>query len=227
MKKIAALLSLIGLLLLSGVVMFASNQPAQEEEPYDEDTYGPEEPIVWNAPQKSVVFSHKEHTLAADLSCDDCHDDLFEMEAGAAEEMDDFNMQALYEGKYCGACHDGSMAFASDANCGSCHTTPEEPIVWTKPVKAVIFSHATHTEDMGLDCESCHDELFIMKAGAAQENDDFNMQALYDGLYCGACHDGSTAFASDTRCTACHIGVRGYARMTGESAGGDGQGSGH
>ena len=227
MKRILAVLSLMGVLLLSGVFIWASSQSADEQEPYDEDTYGPEAPIVWTKPLKSVVFNHKEHTLAADLACDDCHDELFEMEAGAAEENDDFNMASLYEGNYCGACHDGSMAFASDANCGSCHTTPEELIVWTKPVKAVVFNHSTHAKEAGLDCESCHDDLFIMEAGKAETHEDFTMKSLYEGNYCGACHDGSTAFASDTRCTSCHIGVRGYARLTGEGGGKEAHGSGH
>lgn len=223
MKTRVTILSLM-ILLLSGAVI-ASNQP--EEEPYDEDEYGPEEPIVWTKPLKSVTFSHKTHTMDAELACDDCHDELFEMEAGIAEENDDFTMASLYDGNYCGACHDGSSAFASDTQCGSCHTVPEEAIIWTKPVKSVIFDHNTHTEEMGLDCESCHDDLFIMRTGAAEEEDDFTMESLYAGNYCGACHDGSTAFASNTRCTTCHIGVRGHARMTG--AGGDDseQGSGH
>lgn len=90
---------------------------------------------------------------------------------------------------------------------------PADPIVWTKPVKAVIFTHKLHTMEMGLECDSCHDGLFEMAAGAAEENDDFTMESLYNGKYCGACHDGETAFASNTRCTTCHIGVRGYNRM--------------
>lgn len=95
---------------------------------------------------------------------------------------------------------------------------PLAPIVWVKPVKSVVFTHKTHTMDAGLDCDSCHDDLFTMEAGAAEEADDFTMASLYDGKYCGACHDGSTAFASDTRCTTCHIGVRGHARLVGGSA---------
>ncbi|THB75604.1 MAG: hypothetical protein D6B25_11765 [Desulfobulbaceae bacterium] len=94
---------------------------------------------------------------------------------------------------------------------------PEAPIIWDKPVRGVVFYHKTHTMDAELDCESCHDDLFEMEAGVAQENDDFNMESLYEGNYCGACHDGDMAFASDTRCTTCHIGVRGVARLTGES----------
>ena len=226
MKKYFAVLGLFSFFLLSAVFIGASNQPSEQEEPYDEDTYGPEAPIIWSMPQKAVMFSHKEHTLAADLSCDDCHDDLFEMEAGAAEAYDDFNHASMDVGNYCGACHDGSMAFTTESHCGSCHLSPEEPIVWTKPLKAVLFTHDNHGEDMGMDCESCHNELFLMQAGAAQENEDFNHDSMDEGNYCGACHDGSTAFTYETRCTSCHIGVRGYARLTSQGSTSD-QESGH
>lgn len=94
---------------------------------------------------------------------------------------------------------------------------PKDPIIWVKPVKSVVFDHKVHTMDAGLDCDSCHDDLFEMEAGVAEENDDFTMATLYEGGYCGACHDGSTAFASNTRCTTCHIGVRGHARLLGSS----------
>ncbi len=91
------------------------------EEEYDEDTYGPEAPIIWMRPVKGVAFVHKVHTMDAGLDCDTCHDDLFEMEAGAAEEKDDFIMETIYEGGYCGACHDGDSAFAANTQCATCH----------------------------------------------------------------------------------------------------------
>ncbi len=90
---------------------------------------------------------------------------------------------------------------------------PTEPIVFTQPVKAVVFDHKMHIEDAGLDCDSCHDDIFEQAAGTAEENGDFTMKSLYEGKYCGACHDGDTAFASNTRCAVCHIGVMGYNRM--------------
>lgn len=93
---------------------------------------------------------------------------------------------------------------------------PQAPIVWVKPVKSVVFEHKVHTMDAGLDCGSCHDSLFEMENGAAEKKDDFTMATLYKGGYCGACHDGSTAFASNTRCTSCHIGARGHARLKSE-----------
>ncbi len=95
---------------------------------------------------------------------------------------------------------------------------PKDPIVWVKPVKAVVFEHKIHTMGAGLECDSCHDDLFVMEAGAAEQKEDFTMATLYEGGYCGSCHDGSTAFASNTRCTACHIGVRGNARLHKESS---------
>ena len=101
----------------------------------------------------------------------------------------------------------GTQALAGEDDGGT--------IVFTKPVKAVIFSHDKHVEDIGLECDSCHDDIFEMETGYAESQDDFTMESLYAGKYCGACHDGDMAFASNTRCTTCHIGVKGYNRMQG------------
>jgi c(7)-type cytochrome triheme protein len=119
MKKIL-LLMVLGILLFSGILLAASGD-VQVKEDYDEETYGPKDPIVWVKPVKSVVFDHKIHTMDAGLDCDSCHDELFQMEAGVAAENEDFTMATLYEGGYCGACHDGSTAFASNTRCTSCH----------------------------------------------------------------------------------------------------------
>ncbi len=85
-------------------------------------------------------------------------------------------------------------------------------ILYTKPVKGVLFSHKTHVEDTGLDCNVCHDKLFQMAALNAQESADFTMKSLYGGKYCGACHDGKMAFASSTQCARCHVGAKGLAK---------------
>jgi c(7)-type cytochrome triheme protein len=94
-------------------------------------------------------------------------------------------------------------------------------IVFTKPVKAVVFEHKFHIAQ-GLDCDSCHSGLFEMATGTAEGNDDFTMASLYKGKYCGACHDGKTAFASNTRCTVCHIGVKGFNKRNGKAPAGSG-----
>ncbi len=86
-------------------------------------------------------------------------------------------------------------------------------IVYNKPVKGVLFSHKYHVGELGMSCESCHPKLFEMQALKSQENPDFNMKSLYQGKYCGACHDGKMAFASNTKCANCHIGVKGLKRL--------------
>ena len=83
-------------------------------------------------------------------------------------------------------------------------------IVYTKPVKAVIFSHKAHTEDLGLQCDWCHEETFEMEALSMQEGADFDMESLCNERYCGTCHNGDIAFSTTTQCARCHIGVKGY-----------------
>lgn len=82
-------------------------------------------------------------------------------------------------------------------------------ILYTKPVDTVRFSHQVHVEKRELPCDLCHARLFSMQAGAAQEKTDFTMKSLMEGNYCGACHNGIMAFASNTRCGDCHTGVKG------------------
>jgi len=93
-------------------------------------------------------------------------------------------------------------------------------IHYTEPVMGVIFSHEVHVDDNGFACDDCHDDPFEMEALAAQNDPNFTMKGLAEGQYCGMCHDGDTAFSSETRCASCHEGVKGYMRATGEAPAG-------
>ena len=176
--------------------------------------------VIAQEPVESM-FSHSSHVIDYEFSCDTCHPDIFEKRRGAAEENGDYTMASFEEGMYCGACHDDSTAFSTTDpdTCVTCHGSDmvaPETVVFTKPVKAVIFGHQEHV-DMGLECSSCHSDVFEMRVGAAEEKpEEFVMQALYDGKYCGSCHNGDDAFASDTMCNSCHIGVKGYERLHGD-----------
>jgi c(7)-type cytochrome triheme protein len=86
-------------------------------------------------------------------------------------------------------------------------------IIYTKPLKAVIFSHKAHVEDIGLECDWCHAETFEMEALNMQENTDFTMESLCNENYCGTCHNGDISFSTTTQCARCHIGVKGYNEM--------------
>jgi c(7)-type cytochrome triheme protein len=183
-------------------------------------SYGATQTVIKKA--EPPMFSHKAHVIVAGMGCDSCHPDTFQKKRGAAEAAGDFTMKSLEEGKYCGICHDGDTAFGvkEPDTCVTCHGSDmKQPktIVFDKPVKAVVFDHTMHTEDMGLGCNDCHNDIFKMKMGNAESHpDQFTMEALYAGKYCGACHDGDNAFASDTRCTTCHIGVKGFDRLFGD-----------
>ena len=179
-----------------------------------DDFGGPE--ITYDQPATGVAFSHASHVGDMGFECDSCHEAVFEMETGAALAKGDFTMASLEQGKYCGACHNGQDSFASTADCTTCHTVGGD-ILYDQPVKSVTFSHDLHVEANGLACEDCHDGLFAMQAKEAQKSDDFTMASLYLGAHCGACHDGSSAFASNTRCASCHGGVKEYKRVIGLS----------
>lgn len=209
-------------LILSAYLLLAGIGLADEA--YDPDTYGPEAPIVWEQPARAT-FDHKIHTMDAGLECDSCHDDIFSMESKADSKRETFTMKAMAEGQFCGACHNGSDAFDSAGQCVSCHFPPTEKIVFTQPVKAVIFDHSIHVETAKLACESCHKEVFTMKQGGVEaqeplvsENPAEKRQYLVNlhKKYCGTCHDSSQAFGYLTRCTVCHIGVKGLAEQAGE-----------
>src|ERR1700686_4024647 len=68
-------------------------------------------------------------------------------------------------------------------------------IIFTKPVRSVLFSHKFHAEQKGLTCDMCHNGNFEMHSLTAQENADFTMESLAKGKYCGACHNGTMAFS--------------------------------
>lgn len=86
------------------------------------------------------------------------------------------------------------------------------PIVFIKPVRAVIFEHKFHLGQK-FDCQSCHPGLFPKKTGVIEEKDDFTMASFNQGKYCGKCHDGVAAFSVNTNCNWCHIGVQGHKHL--------------
>ncbi len=70
-------------------------------------------------------------------------------------------------------------------------------------VRPVVFPHWFHR--IRFRCKVCHYELgFKMRAGS----NDFNMMALSDGKFCGACHNNEIAWGLD-RCDICHSGKPG------------------
>jgi c(7)-type cytochrome triheme protein len=69
-------------------------------------------------------------------------------------------------------------------------------------VKPAVFSHWSHR--LRYTCRVCHLELdFAMKRNGTEITEESNRK----GLFCGACHNGRTAFAhTEANCVRCHNG---------------------
>jgi c(7)-type cytochrome triheme protein len=65
----------------------------------------------------------------------------------------------------------------------------------------VIFGGTTHA-DKGLKCKDCHPKIFPMK----KTPEKINMSEINGGKYCGECHNGEKAFATNSaaNCSKCH-----------------------
>jgi c(7)-type cytochrome triheme protein len=154
-------------------------------------------------------FPHTGHTEW--MNCNSCHVQLFPYRRPVKMSMD-----ALSEGKYCGACH-GPVAFPMETGCERCHpkeelTAGEAPpaLLGTIRLRRVsgdtldpprsIFRHWVHRARYV--CSTCHDQLFAMKAGKAA----VSMDLISQGKSCGVCHDGKRAFSADFEaCDRCHV----------------------
>jgi c(7)-type cytochrome triheme protein len=210
-----------------------------------------------NAGIAPVVFAHWLHR--AKYTCRLCHVDLgFAMATGQTEIREEDNRNGLY----CGACHNGKVAFTVGSgkqdekqaeNCNRCHSlgldikprydfykyTKGFPrarfgnrVDWliaeeegyfklvdylegvsikrgalnvpldveieasVKEMPDIIFSHQKHAVWNG--CELCHPQIF----GVAKSRTVYEMQEIFDGKYCGACH-GKVAFMN-LDCQLCH-----------------------
>jgi c(7)-type cytochrome triheme protein len=74
------------------------------------------------AGMRPVIFPHWFHRIR--FRCKVCHGDLgFKFQAGGNE----INMLKIIDGEYCGACHNGDVAWSIE-NCDLCHSgIPETP----------------------------------------------------------------------------------------------------
>ena len=106
-KKVRKITALCGALVLSLFMV----QPSQAE-------YG--DVVINNyadaAGMRPVVFPHWFHRIR--FRCKVCHADLgFKLKAGSNE----ITMAKIIEGQYCGACHNGEIAWSIE-NCDVCHS---------------------------------------------------------------------------------------------------------
>lgn len=70
----------------------------------------------------SVTFSHENHIYIEDYpNCETCHAGIFKILKENKENLQHLTMDEMYNGKFCGKCHDGQSAFGIEENCEICH----------------------------------------------------------------------------------------------------------
>ena len=95
------------------------------------------------AGMRPVVFPHWFHRIR--FRCKVCHGDLgFKFEAGGNQ----INMLKIIDGEYCGACHNGDVAWSIE-NCDLCHSgVPETPTqVHHSTVQKLVAAPKAAAED--------------------------------------------------------------------------------
>jgi len=137
-----------------------------------------------------VVFNHNVHVRR--FQCNTCHPQVFKPKNNGNH----VSMTEMEKGKSCGFCHNGKKAFNVTGNCVKCHAG--DILFKDEDAGNVTFSHANHIETFG--CGECHPDLFKAKRGA----DKMTMEAMENGQFCGACHDGDTALSVAEDCESCH-----------------------
>ncbi len=164
----------------------------------------------------AVTFSHRTHVALAGNRCTGCHPATFPMlKRGTRPDH-----AAMGAGRSCGACHDGKQAFGvrDSSACGTCHVAAAARAVAGGAVARarpaphrypkspdspgrVTFRHESHVRG-GVSCTACHPKLFRMTAAAPLAGGGMHARGA-----CGACHDGTKAFAAEdgASCARCHV----------------------
>jgi c(7)-type cytochrome triheme protein len=147
-----------------------------------------DEVIIQTQTVGDVSFSHSIHGAR----CNECHPKIFKKQSNSNH----VSMQAMEQGKSCGACHNGRQAFSVKGDCVVCHAG--DILYKEKDAGNVTFPHVAHIDMFG--CDDCHPDLFKAKRGANKAS----MADMEQGASCGACHDGSSAFGVAEDCESCH-----------------------
>jgi c(7)-type cytochrome triheme protein len=137
-----------------------------------------------SAPVQPIPFSHKQHTAAASLKCNDCH-----------KPVDIGEIESIPKAKTCMACHQTVKADSSAIRALRAYAESNRPIPWVRVYEIpgfVNFSHKVHL-DSGASCETCH--------GPVAERDQLWRETDISMNGCVACHQSRKASAN---CSICH-----------------------
>lgn len=155
---------------------------------------------------EKVVFPHWFHRIR--FRCKVCHSDIgFAMKAGS----EDIMMMQIFEGKWCGVCHNNKIAF-SPLNCGRCHSLGVEVtknhkiedilndlpgntygnnVDWVKAIEDEIIQPKASLHGQSMEVFDNDIEIMVkVTSGDSFPNVIFPHKAHTQWLSCNSCHPG-------------------------------------
>lgn len=143
--------------------------------------------------EPTQVMSYE--SVIGTLPCFGCHDIKAYLDEDTPGDFSHNNHKGL--GKHCNQCHPvkgHEMPRVEISTCTMCHSL--EIGYEGGGMGKVLFSHELHAPAFA--CGKCHNSDFKMKRTATMQ-----MEPMYSGKLCGACHDGNSAFSA-MQCMKCH-----------------------
>jgi hypothetical protein len=129
---------------------------------------------------KLLKFSHSFH-IDQGIACADCHHEA------PASTMSSDNL--IGDHQSCQSCHEEQIS----SECTFCHTAPDDIKAIANPPRELIFSHAKHTTDRSIACETCHSGL-----AQVEYSSHANMPSMDQ---CVRCHTNERVSVT---CETCH-----------------------
>lgn len=174
--KAASMAAVLALVLLTAAAVYATEAGKAGEAP--------------------VIRSRTE--VLKSLPCFECHSlDAFMAQPG--EGVFSHEMHGMMSGLHCNQCHNirgHELPTLKGEACAQCHSTDKMTYSGGGMGK-VTFNHSMHGQMFS--CRECHADTFKMKQGGVK----MTMTPMYQGKYCGSCHNGQMAFSSQD-CMKCH-----------------------
>ena len=97
----------------------------------------------------------------------------------------------------------GSLLFIMSFMTSNLFAVPaDKEITWAGGGQGQVTFEGEEHAEKGYKCDSCHPSLFQMKKDSVK----ITLASHTDKTYCGACHNGKTAFGTDNpeKCYECH-----------------------
>lgn len=143
----------------------------------------------------NIPFSHESHLKNLNNNCSACHNAIFHI---SRKNNPTVTMAEMEKGKSCGACHNKENPKTPQLNnCTACHAV-DSVTINIPDFGTVIFKHSKH---LGMfTCSDCHTAIFKTD----KSNPHVTMSQMQQGISCGSCHDGKSAFSVKGDCVKCH-----------------------